>query len=442
MAEDANQVIVERTAAVIAAASRWMGRARVAAPFVAAAFAAVALTSASIYIERHGPQFIILRETCGPRGKDYCFDPVLKGGFPIAYLYDTPFGRTGTLSRSEDNFRRGPFLLDVLIYFAAFVLGRETVARLRARRSRLPEVAVRSSVSEDLPSVQDSTSEDSTSEDSTSVEDSAIVEELPVVKSPPPREKSRPEQAQIVVERTPHPAPAKSRRMTEDHGSSEIEIAPGDRELARDAILAELDFSRSLVRMYRKLQMQAVWFTVALYLAALALIGWASDSTRLLLAVASYSTALLPVPVAVLVLVFAVLEARIRRAGRHNRHTISPKLEAMREVRSMPPLLEWESNSGRWLTRLERLMASSMILVIAMALPALAGTAWHLFAGAIPRKVSHPIAAAVDGILLVAVALLAAWLSIAQESPEQSTTDADHRLVKPISSRSRARTRS
>jgi hypothetical protein len=435
MAEDGNQLIVEPPTAVVAIPARWKARARVAAPFVAAAVAAVVLTWASIFIERHGPQFIILRETCGANGKDYCFDPVLKGGFPRAYLFDTPI-TPGTLRLSEDSFRRGAFWLDVLLYFATLVLGREAVARFRARRRRSPDAPAPTSV-EELPTVKSP----SPREELPTVKSPSPREELPTVKSPSPREEPRPEQDQIVVERTAHQAVAKSRPIAEVQSSNEIVIAPGDRDLAKEALLAELEFSRSLIRTYREFQIRAVGFTVALYAVVLALIGSAIDSTKLL-DVASYVTALLPIPTAVLVLAFAVMEIRIRRASRHNQHTISPKLEALREPGSTPPLLEWEANSSRWLTRFERLMTSSTIFVVVMTLPALGGAAWHLLAGAIPRAISHPLAAALNGIVLLAAALLATWPSVAHDSRESSITDADRRPVKRTSSRSLARSRS
>jgi hypothetical protein len=60
---------------------------------------------------------------------------VLKGGFPLAYIYDTPgVSVEGKLSIGEDKFRGGRFLLDALIYFviAIAALG---AAHLRKRRS-------------------------------------------------------------------------------------------------------------------------------------------------------------------------------------------------------------------------------------------------------------------------------------------------------------------
>ena len=132
--------------------------------------------------------------------------------------------------------------------------------------------------------------------------------------------------------------------------------------------------------------------------------------------VASYCTALLPLPTAVLVLAFAVMEIRIRRASRHNQNTIAPKLEALRTRASGPPLLEWESNPGRWLSAFERRMASSTVFVIAMIAPALGGAGWHLFSKAILASVWRPITTSITTVLLLLAAVLACALSIGHES--------------------------
>ena len=395
---DANTVTVEQSPAAGPSMDQWKARARTAAPFVIAAFAAVVLTSASVFIERHGPQLIITGETCGANKKDFCFERVLKGGFPLAYIYDTAItSKPGTLNRGEDDVRRGAFLGDVLLYFATLVLGWEATRRFRAR----PRVRAKVAKSEKVTGIEEKPTR--------------------IIK----RDKKLTPRDQRALTPRDQRAVAPTRRMTaKASASAPIVIASGDRELARHTILAELEFSRSLIRTYRQFQMQTVRFTVALYAAVLALMGLAIDSGRLL-NVASYCTTLLPMLTSVLVLAFAVTEVRIRRARRYNESTISPKLEAMRETGAVPPLLEWETNADRSLTPLERGMASSLVLVIAMTLPALGGTSWHLFAGELPNSIWHPVAAAVNGIVLLGVALLAGWLSVTRASSEKSVSETD-----------------
>jgi hypothetical protein len=195
----------------------------------------------------------------------------------------------------------------------------------------------------------------------------------------------------------------------------QYDFHPADAELARDALLREQEFAWSLVRSYREFQMQAVGFAIALDTTVLGLIGTVIDSTKLI-KVTSYCTALLPFPTTLIVLAFAVMEVRIRRASRHSVRTISPKLEALRAARSSPPLLEWETSPSRHLTPFERTMANSTVFVAAISLPALGGAAWHLFSRAIPAVTWRPEITAVGAMLLIGAAILAASLSIGHES--------------------------
>jgi hypothetical protein len=190
---------------------------------------------------------------------------------------------------------------------------------------------------------------------------------------------------------------------------------PADRELARQALMAEQEFAWSLIKTYREFQMQAVGIAIALYAAVLGLVGASIDSEKLI-AVASYATALLPYPTSILVLAFAVMEVRIRRASRHSVRTIAPKLESLRTSEGAPLLLEWERDPSRHLSRFERSIANSAVFVVAMALPAVGGVGWHLFARRIPISTWHPVVGGIGAFLLIVAALIAAFLSIGHES--------------------------
>ena len=84
------------------------------------ALAALALTCGSFRYQRRGPERVVVGNLCGPKMDELCLAPVLKGGFPLAYVYDTPgVSVEGKLNIfGEDRFRAGRFLLDLLIYFA------------------------------------------------------------------------------------------------------------------------------------------------------------------------------------------------------------------------------------------------------------------------------------------------------------------------------------
>jgi hypothetical protein len=86
---------------------------------LSAAVAALTLTCGSFAYQRRGPELVVVGNLCGPKMDQFCYAPVLKGGLPLAYIYDTPgVSVEGKLSIGEDKFRGGRFLLDALIYFA------------------------------------------------------------------------------------------------------------------------------------------------------------------------------------------------------------------------------------------------------------------------------------------------------------------------------------
>jgi hypothetical protein len=91
---------------------------------------ATALAVLSAWIHRVGPEQVVYSNLCGPTNSDLCYKPVLKGGFPFAYLFDAPgVSREDQLAFGEDNVHLGAFALDVALYFAAVVLVRWAVSR-------------------------------------------------------------------------------------------------------------------------------------------------------------------------------------------------------------------------------------------------------------------------------------------------------------------------
>ena len=79
--------------------------------------AAVVLTLLSVRIQRTGPEQVVYSNLCGPTTSDLCYKPVLNGGFPIGYLFDSPgVSVEDQLAFFEDRFRWAPFVLDVAIH--------------------------------------------------------------------------------------------------------------------------------------------------------------------------------------------------------------------------------------------------------------------------------------------------------------------------------------
>ena len=88
-----------------------------------ASFLAVVLSVLSAFIERTGPEEASYRNMCGPSANDPCLKPLLKGGLPIAYLFDQPgVSVEHQLSFTEDQVRIDALALNTALYFAAIVL--------------------------------------------------------------------------------------------------------------------------------------------------------------------------------------------------------------------------------------------------------------------------------------------------------------------------------
>lgn len=105
------------------------------APAILTLVAATALALLSMRVQRTGPEQVVYSNLCGPTNDDLCYKPVLKGGFPVAYLFDAPgVSVEDQLAFGEDNLRTGAFALDVALYWTLLLLGHRARSRRRARR--------------------------------------------------------------------------------------------------------------------------------------------------------------------------------------------------------------------------------------------------------------------------------------------------------------------
>jgi hypothetical protein len=96
---------------------------------------AIALAVLSVNVERIGSELAVYGNLCGPSGSDFCYEPVLKGGFPLPYLFDMPgVSVERQLSFGEDILVVNALVLDIAIYFVAVFLIVPAVARRRAAR--------------------------------------------------------------------------------------------------------------------------------------------------------------------------------------------------------------------------------------------------------------------------------------------------------------------
>lgn len=91
---------------------------------------ASALALLSVFVERTGPELEQYGNLCGSTFDDPCYRPLLKGGFPAAYLFDMPgVSVEGRLSISEDTLLLEALLVDIVVDFAVLLLAVLVVPR-------------------------------------------------------------------------------------------------------------------------------------------------------------------------------------------------------------------------------------------------------------------------------------------------------------------------
>lgn len=95
--------------------------------------AAITLALLSVFVERIGPELAAYGNLCGPSTADPCYEPVLKGGFPVAYLFDAPgISVERQLAFVEDKLSAGALVLDIAFYFALVLLAILVISHRRS----------------------------------------------------------------------------------------------------------------------------------------------------------------------------------------------------------------------------------------------------------------------------------------------------------------------
>ena len=98
---------------------------------------AIALALLSVKIQRTGPELVQYGNLCGQSFSEPCYQPVLKGGFPFAYLFDTPgISREHQLAFLEDTVRPVALAFDIAVYFTIILIATAVVARRQWARLR------------------------------------------------------------------------------------------------------------------------------------------------------------------------------------------------------------------------------------------------------------------------------------------------------------------
>ena len=103
--------------------------------------AASALALASATIQVVGPEIGTYGNVCGPSGDDLCYQELVKGGFPFAFIFDNPsVSVRDQIGFFEDDFFVFPFVIDTLILIAVLwailYLGRKALGYFESSRSK------------------------------------------------------------------------------------------------------------------------------------------------------------------------------------------------------------------------------------------------------------------------------------------------------------------
>jgi len=98
---------------------------------------AITLALLSVYVERIGPELAVYGNLCGPSGSDFCYKPLLKGGFPVPYLFDaTGVSVERQLAFVEDDLFVGALILDIVTYLAIVLSTMMAISRWRSGRTQ------------------------------------------------------------------------------------------------------------------------------------------------------------------------------------------------------------------------------------------------------------------------------------------------------------------
>ena len=96
---------------------------------------AIAFALLSVKFQRTGPELVQYGNLCGQSFSEPCYEPVLKGGFPFAYLFDAPgVSRERQLAFVEDTLHPVALAFDIAVYFTVILTLAAVVARRHSAR--------------------------------------------------------------------------------------------------------------------------------------------------------------------------------------------------------------------------------------------------------------------------------------------------------------------
>jgi len=89
----------------------------------------------SVSIQRTGPEMVRYSDLCTAADPGPCYKPALKGGFPLAYLFDAPGISVERKLAFEDRLDGGALVFDIAVYFLICLAAPAVLRRRAARRA-------------------------------------------------------------------------------------------------------------------------------------------------------------------------------------------------------------------------------------------------------------------------------------------------------------------
>jgi hypothetical protein len=200
-------------------------------------------------------------------------------------------------------------------------------------------------------------------------------------------------------------------------------------QLAKDSIQAdalwkEYDFVSSLIPLYRGFEMQAMQLAIAIFTAAAGFAASALDKGNW--DFVFFLGALLPWPLALVLLVVATMEMRLVRASRWIGAAVAPNVLWKAGLSAGKPVIQWEAEPNRYLTgRLEkfRTLTEAWTYAAVIGAPGLLGGVTGLVGGLTSGEHRTALLTiSIPGLsALAGMATLVAWISRAHEERREET---------------------
>ncbi len=89
------------------------------------------ITLLSGFYQRPSNEIVQWGTECAAEYWFQCFHPNLSGGFPFAFIFDSPNTSVHNSLGAEDDFRWYPFIINIWLYFIALIFSYKTLFKRR-----------------------------------------------------------------------------------------------------------------------------------------------------------------------------------------------------------------------------------------------------------------------------------------------------------------------